>query len=135
MINLVLDNGTSTSSYLPSYSFYNYGYSQQFVKASELGDSAVLTRISIYPTAVNQQRTYEIYFGYSSDTSASSFINPSQLTCVYNGGPIAMTANQWLDFDLTNPFNYHASLGNLVVIFRDMTGTYVSGNAFRTHTA
>ncbi|MDO4217361.1 MAG: fibronectin type III domain-containing protein [Bacteroidales bacterium] len=135
MINLVLDNGTSTSSYLPSYSFYNYGYSQQFVKASELGDSAVLTRISIYPTAVNQQRTYEIYFGYSSDTSALSFINPSQLTCVYNGGPIAMTANQWLDFDLTNPFNYHASLGNLVVIFRDMTGTYVSGNAFRTHTA
>ena len=71
-----------------------------------------------------QQRTYEIYFGYSQDSAASSFITPAHLSCVYNGGHIPLVANQWLEFNLTSPFFYNPDSGNLVVIFRDLTGSY-----------
>ena len=135
LINVTIGTGTGTSNYIPSYSFYNYGYSQQFFTAHEIGNSGEITKISVFPTAVAQQRTYEIYMGYSSDSSASNFITPSHMTCVYNGGHIPLIANQWLDFELTSPFNYEADSGNLVVIFRDLTGSYVSGNAFQTSSA
>ena len=135
LININMTSGTSTSNYIPSYSFYNYGYSQQFFTAHEIGASGLISKVAVFPTAVSQQRTYEIYMGYSSDSSATGFITPSHLTCVYNDGHIPMVANQWLEFELTTPFNYVTDSGNLVLIFRDLTGSYVSGNAFRTHPA
>ena len=84
--------------------------------------------------AVNQQRTYEIYMGHVDVATASSYLNPSDLTCVYNGGPVTMTANQWTTFNLTTPFAYNGS-SNLLVVFRDLTGSYVSGNYGYVHSA
>ena len=127
LINVTVGTGATTNSYIPSTSFYNYGYSQQFFKASEIGASGVITSITLYPSAITQQRTYEIYMAQTNDTAAASFINPNGLTCVYNGGHIQLTAGQPVTFDLTTPFNYSNS-SNLLLIFRDMTGTYVSGN-------
>ena len=123
-------NGTTTSTYLPSYSYYNYGYTQQFFTAHEIGGTSTITKISVLPKVVAQQRTFEVYMGISADSSASGFITPLRLTCVYNGGYIPIVANRWLEFNLTTPFFYDADSGNLVVIFRDLTGSYVSGNAF-----
>ena len=129
LMNVTVGNGSATNTYIPSYSFYSYGYSQQFFKSSELGNSAVITSLTLTPSVINQQRTYEIYMGQSADTAAASFINPDGLTCVYNGGPIQLSANDPVTFNLTTPFNY-SDTANLVVIFRDMTGSWVSGNAW-----
>ena len=131
LLNVTIGNGATTNSYIPSTSFYNYGYSQQFFKGSEIGGSGVITSITLTPSAVVMQRTYEIYMGTSTDTAAASFITPNNMTCVYNGGPVALNAGQPVTFNLTTPFNFVNSNGNnLVVIFRDLTGSYVSGNVW-----
>ena len=129
-----IGNGTSTSNYLPSYSFYNYGLTQQIFTASEIGHGGSINSFSFMMSTVAQQRTYEIYMGHTSDATASDYIHPSDLTCVYNGGPVTLTANQWTTFNLTTPFTYNGS-DNLVVILRDMTGSYVSGNYGYVHSA
>ena len=132
LINTIVGDihSTTSSNYLPSYSFYNYGYSQQFYTPSEINGSGTITTIAVMPTAVAQQRTFEIYMGYSADSSAADFITPSHMVCVYNDGYIPIVANEWLEFELSTPFTYNPDSGNLVVIFRDLTGSYVSGNAF-----
>ena len=130
LINVTVGQGTTTSTYIPSYSLYNYGYTQQFYTAYEIGGAGVITSITLTPANVAQQRTYEIYMGTYSDSTASSYVNPTGLTCVYNGGHIPLTANQPVTFNLTTPFNYNGT-SNLVVIFRDLTGSYVSGNSWK----
>ena len=129
-----IGNGTSTSTYLPSYSFYNYGMTQQIFTAAEIGHGGQISQFSFKMSAVSQQRTYEIYMGHTQAATASDFIHPADLTLVYNGGPVTLTANQWTTFNLTNPFNYNGT-DNLVIILRDMTGSYVSGNSGYVHSA
>ncbi len=129
-----IGNGTSTSTYLPSYSLYNYGLTQQIYTATEIGHGGQIDNVSFMWSAVAQQRTYEIYMGHYSAATASNYVHPSDLTLVYNGGPVTLTANQWTTFTLTTPFNYNGS-DNLVVIMRDMTGSYVSGNSGYVHSA
>ena len=129
-----IGNGTSTSTYLPSYSFYNYGLTQQIFTAAEIGHGGQIDNFSFKMSAVSQQRTYEIYMGHTNVSTSSDFLHPADLTCVYNGGPVTLTANQWTTFNLTTPFNYNGT-DNLVIILRDMTGSYVSGNAGYVHSA
>ena len=129
LINATIGNGATTSSYVPSYSTYNYGYSQQFFTAHEIGGSGVITSLTLYPSAISQQRTFEIYMGTYADSASATYVNPTGLTCVYNGGHIPLAADQPVTFNLTTPFDYNGT-SNLVVIFRDMTGSWVSGNAW-----
>ena len=127
-----IGNGTGTDSYIPSYSTYNYGLSQQIFTASEIGHGGMLTAISVKPSAISQQRTYEIYLAHTNQSSLSGFIHPSDMVRVYDGAPLTLTANQWITFQLDSPFMYNGS-ENLLVCFRDMTGAWVSGNAWYVH--
>ena len=128
-----IGNGTGTSNYLPSYSFYNYSLTQQVYTAAEIGHGGMLTAISVMPQAVTSQRTYEIYLAHTNQTSLSGFIHPSDMVRVYDGAPLTLTANQWVTFQLDSPFMYNGS-ENLLVCFRDMTGSYTSGNYWYAHT-
>ena len=117
--------GTVTSSDFPSYSYFKYGLTQVIYTAAEIGHSAGITGLSIMMSSVVMQRTYEIYMGHTSSATSSTFLNPTDLTLVYNGGPVTLTANAWTTFNLTTPFNYNGA-DNLVVFFRDITGSYQS---------
>ena len=123
-----IGNGTATNTYFPSYSLYNYGLTQQIFTPTELGHGGTINNIAFHMNAVSQQRTFEIYMGHTANATATEFLNPSDLTLVYNGGAVPLVANQWINFNLTTPFNYNGT-DNLVVFFRDMTGSYVSGNS------
>ncbi|MBQ6916690.1 MAG: fibronectin type III domain-containing protein, partial [Prevotella sp.] len=129
-----IGDGTSTSTYLPSYSFYNYGYSQQIFTAAEIGHGGEISSLAFMMAAVSQQRTFEIYLGHVTESESSEFLAPDDLTLVYNGGHIQLTANEWTTFNFTTPFNYDGSR-NLLVVFRDMTGDYESGNSSYVHDA
>ena len=128
-----IGNGTSQNSYLPSYSFYDYSLSQQIYTSSELGSGGAITAISVMPAAITSQRVYEIYMAHTSQSSLSGFIHPSDMVRVYDGAPVTLTPNQWITFQLDSPFSYNGS-ENLLVCFRDMTGSYASGNYWYTHT-
>ena len=126
-----IGTGTTSFSYLPSYALYNYSLTQQIYTATEIGHGGLITALSMMPSAVASQRTYEIYLAHTSASSLSDFIYPSDLTLVYSGSE-TMTADQWTEWTLDNPFNYNGS-DNLLVCFRDMTGSWVSGTSWYTH--
>ena len=127
-----IGNGTSTYDYLPSYSFYNYSLTQQVFTPSEIGHGGSLTAISVMPEAVTSQRTYEIYMAHTNQSSLSSFVHPADMVRVYDGAPLTLTPDQWVTFQLDSPFNYNGS-ENLLVCFRDITGSYTSGNYWYVH--
>lgn len=127
-----IGTGNETHQYLPSYSYYNYGYTQQIFKSEEIGHSGIITSLAFMMANVVQQRTYEIYLGHVYDSTLSSFITPEDLTLVYSGGHIPMIANQWTTFEFSTPF-YYDGTRNLLVVFRDITGSWVQGNTGYVH--
>ena len=120
-------NGTSTSSYIPSYSTYNYSLTQQIFTPAEIGHGGGITSIYFQPSSYSVPRTLEIYMGHCQQSTATSFLTPADLTMVYSGSSVSLTAGQWNEFPLTSTFNYNGS-DNLIVIVRDMTGSWSSGN-------
>ena len=126
-----IGDGTGTSSYLPSYSFYNYGYSQQIFLASEMNGATAITSIAMNMANLSQQRNYKIYLAHTSETSLTAgWITPTNAQLVYTG-PQTLTTG-WNTFDFNTPFNYNGT-DNLLVVFVDSTGSYVSGNSWYTH--
>jgi hypothetical protein len=130
-------NGTSNGNYLPVYTCYNYSLSQQIYKASELNGGGSLSTLSFMPSSIatpnGTSRNIEIYIAHISDSTASNFVYPADLTLVYSGTP-SFVANQWCEIEFDNPFNYNG-VDNLFVMFRDLTGVYSCSNAWYSHTA
>ena len=121
--------GTATNTYIPSYSTYNYGLTQQIFTATEIGHGGAINSISFKPSAYSSQRSLEIYLGHISEATATNFVYPSDLTLVYSGTSLSLTANQWNEFQFTTEFPYNGS-DNLLVMVRDMTGSWSSGNTW-----
>ena len=129
--NLQIGEGTSTSSYLPDYTFYNYAYSQQIYLASEMNGPAEIHSISFNVSSVNTpNRTIKIYLMHTSSTS-NSWLNPSTAQLVYDNSIVWTTG--WNTINFTTPFQYNGA-DNLAVIVVDITGSYSSSNSFYCHT-
>ena len=128
-----IGDGTSTNIYVPSYSFYNYGYSQQIYTSTEMNGASNLTSISMNMANLSQQRTYKIYLAHTSNSTLDSgWVTPTDAQLVYTG-PQTLTTG-WNTFEFNTPFNYNGT-DNLLVIFVDSTGSYVSGNSWYVHDA
>ena len=125
-----IGNGTSTSTYLPSYSFYNYGYSQQIYKASEMQGAGYISVIALNASSITQQRIYDIYMMHTNASSSASWLPADNAQLVYTG-TLNLTTG-WNTFNFTTPFYYNGT-NNLVLIMIDKTGTYVSGNSWLVH--
>jgi len=130
---IAIGTGTSTSSYLPSYSFYNYGYSQQLFTPQELGVAGNLTSVSMNMANLSQQRTFSIYLAHTTESSlSSSWITPTNPVQVFNSSQTLTTG--WNTFNFSTPFAYNGT-DNLLMIVIDQTGSYVSGNSWYAHSA
>lgn len=127
-----IGNGTESNHYLPSYSYYDYSYTQQIFTADEIGHGGTITSLAFMMSSVVQQRTYEIYLGHIDEATSSTFLTPNDLTLVYSDGQIPMSVNQWTTFELTTPF-YYDGIRNLLVVFRDVTGSWIEGNRSYVH--
>ncbi|MBR4506577.1 MAG: fibronectin type III domain-containing protein, partial [Bacteroidales bacterium] len=130
LVNDTIGNGTSTSSYFPTYSTYNYTLTQQIYLASDFTAVAggQIEQIGIQMSAVPVARNIEIYMTNTSATNVSSaFIPIAASDLVWSGSTTGNIAAGWNNITLTTPFNYTG--GNILVTFRDITGSWSSGNA------
>ena len=124
--------GGETTAYFPCHSNWNYSLTQQIYSPTEVGASGRITSISFLPTTVNMPvRNIEIYLGHVSQSTLTGFVWPSDLTMVYSGST-ALVANQWAEFVFSTGFDYNGS-SNLLVVVRDMTGSYISTNYWSVH--
>ena len=122
-----IGEGTATSSYLPSYSFYNYTLSQQIYTAEEIGGEGYINSISFYNAGSTKTRNYNMYLINTTKdafTGASDWFTVTAEDMVFSGS-MTMTANAWNTFELAVPFLFDGT--NLAVIMDDNTGSWESG--------
>jgi hypothetical protein len=134
-----IGDGTSTNSYLPSNSLYNYSISQQIYTAEEIGASGSITSIAFYNGGNEKSRKYKIYMAHTTKSafdSTSDWIALTDDDLVYDGAEaeaVAMTAGAWTTFTLDTPFAYNGT-DNLVIGVLDLTGTWAGGMSCRVFT-
>ncbi len=123
------DGDNISDVFLPSYSYYKYGLSQQIYTAEEIGSAGNITSIAFYNQGENntKTRTYDIYlmptnkFEFFSNTD---WINVSADDKVFSG-EVTMTTNEWTFITFDKPFVYDGT-SNLVLVMDDNSGNYTS---------
>lgn len=123
------DGDNISDVFLPSYSYYNYGLSQQIYTADEIGSAGNITSIAFYNQGENntKTRTYDIYlmptnkFEFFSNTD---WINISEEDKVFSGD-VTLTTNEWTFITFDKPFVYDGT-SNLVLVMDDNSGNYTS---------
>ena len=123
--DVAIGEGTSTNSFLPSYSYYNYSYSQQLYTAEELAGAAELHSISFHISTYNANRNLSIYLMHTNASSVGTGIDVSNAQLVYSQTGTTTLAQGWNTFTFTNPFQYNGT-DNLLVVVIDATGSYSS---------
>lgn len=131
--DVTIGDGTTTNLYLPSYSLYKKGYSQQIFTASELGGPNTFKSISFHMANLSQQRNFSIYLMHTTVSTSSDWLPATNAQLVYTG-PQTLVANSWNTFNFSTPFVYNGT-DNLVVIVIDENSSYISGNSWYVHTA
>ncbi len=120
----ILGATSSTYSYLPSNTNYDYSYTQQIYTATEMGgfpctlksvafkgDNAAVCDLDIYLANTTK----------SSFSGTSDYININDATLVFSG-EVTFTANDWKTIAFDNEFDYEG--GNIAVIVDDNSGNY-----------
>ena len=130
--DFTIGEGTATNSYLPSYSTYNYSYTQQLFLASEIGSPRSIESVTFEKVAGNVNRNLKIYLMHTSETSGADWIDATSATLVFD--TVQTLQNGLNTFTFSQPFEYNGT-DNLLLIVLDMTGSWTSGNTWRTHTA
>ena len=130
--DFTIGNGTNTNSYLPSYSLYNYSYTQQIFLASEIGTPKTIESVTFDMAAFSVSRVLKIYLMHTTENSSANWIPAVSAQLVYSGAPTLHTGLN--TFQFSTPFSYNGT-DNLALIVVDETGSWTSGNSWRTHTA
>ena len=128
--------GTTTSSYLPSYSGSTRSYSQQIFKKSELGAAGTIDTLAIQLSSINSSanRSISIYLVHTSADAIFSWVPTTGAQLVWSG--TTHWQSGWNRIPLTTPFAYNG-VDNLLMVVIDNTASSVSSpyNVYRTHTA
>ena len=122
-----IGEGTSTNTFLPSYSYYKQALSQQIYTAEEIGTSGTITCIAFYNEGSERTRTYDFYLKATtknSFTSKTDWITMAASDKVFSG-TVTMAANAWTYIIFDTPFEYDGT-SNVVLVADDNTGSYVS---------
>ena len=133
---LVGDGGTSTNSYLPCYTLYNYNLTQQIYTPLEIGNVGTINSISFYNGGVTKTLTdlefYMVHTEKNEFGSSTDWIPVTSNNLVFSGSNVEMTAGQWTIINLTTPFVYDG-LSNLAIVTREHM-QYSSGLRCRVFT-
>ena len=124
---------TTTNSYLPTYSLYEYSFSQQIYTADEIGMSGTINDVTLWlKNSSSYARNFNIYMKETSEVTfadGTAWVSMTDADLVATGtlangisDPVETT------FTLSAPFNYTGT-GNLVICFQDVTGSWSSGAA------
>ena len=124
----ILGATASTSYYLPSYTNYDYSYTQQIYTATEMGGFDCILQSIAFKGNKAPVCTLDIYLANtekSSFSGTSDYIAISEAELVFSG-EVTFTANDWTTIVFDNEFEYEG--GNLAVIVDDNSGNYSYGS-------
>ncbi|MBQ3733074.1 MAG: fibronectin type III domain-containing protein, partial [Bacteroidales bacterium] len=119
------DGDTVNNTFLPSYSYYKYGISQQIYTSEEIGSAGTIKSISFKNTGEEKSRTYSIYL---QQTDKQTFTNTSDWVAINShdlvfSGDVTFSAGEWTKLSFTTPYLFDGE-SNLVVTVVDSTSSY-----------
>ena len=120
-----IGTNTTTSVYLPSYSYYKQALTQQIYTATEIGMTGTITYIAFYNGGTKRTRDYDFYLKHTNKSTFNSntdWITVQASDKVFSG-TVTMTANAWTFITFDTPFEYDGT-SNLVLVADDNTGDY-----------
>lgn len=126
---------STTNSYLPDYTYYDYAVSQQIYTAAEIGKTGPIKAISFDVSSGSATRVLDVYMKHvtrSSFSGTSNWESMSTADLVYSGN--VTWASGWVTINLTTPFEYNGT-DNLLVCVYDHSGTWVSSPGYRVYSA
>ena len=130
------DGGTTTNSYLPSYTMYNYSFTQQIYTVDEIGMAGTINSIAFYNGGSEKTRSLTFYLAHTTKTafeSTTDWVTVTAANQVYSGS-VTMVADNWTTITFDTPFAYDG-VNNLVLITDDNTGNWSSGMSCRVFAA
>ena len=134
---VVFDQGTTSTYYVPVGNYYNYSLTQQIFLASEMNGATDINSISFdyaYASAMTDKTDVNIYLGHTTQSdfaSTSDWVPFTGLHLVYSGD---LNCTQgWNTFVLDSIFHYNGS-DNLVLAIDDNSGDY-NGSSYIFHGA
>ena len=136
-VDVEVGMASSTNSYLPDYTFYNYAVSQQIYTASEIGMGGTINAISFDVASGSATRSLKVYMKHVTKsvfagTTASDWAQFTASDVLFEGS--VTWAAGWVTITLDTPFEYNGT-DNLLVCVQDETGDYVSSQSFRVYSA
>ena len=122
---------TTTSSYLPGYSLYDYAISQQIYTADEIGMGGTINSLTMWlKNTSSYARNYNIYMKEVSETAFADATSWVSMTASDMVGSYVLNNNITDPVEstitLTTPFAYTGT-GSLVICVQDATGQWSSG--------
>lgn len=135
---------SGTTSYLPTYTYYNYSLTQQILYPSDIKyegtpRNGTITSISFYvsrQTTDVRMRNIDVYMLHTTkaefSTDANSWVSLSNAHKVYSGY-LVTSSTGWVTITLNNPFEYNG-IDNLLIATNDTTGSYWSSGTFAAST-
>ena len=134
-LNVGLDaQYTGTNKQVPTYTYYNYSFSQQIYTAEELQEMAGnITSLAFRQAQTGAYtRKLSVYLQNvekSSFTSTGDWIPVSEADLVFTGDVVFPNqAGAWIDLQFQTPFEYTG--GNLLVCVADNTGSYTNNPCY-----
>lgn len=130
---------TTTTSYVPFYTNFNYGWSRVIYTANELpAGSGSITDIAFYPSSYSRTTVLpnqSLYMKLVSDTvfNTAAYVDPvtDGATLVWSGSfPGSIPTNKALNITLNKPFMVPAGK-HLMIYWINMDGTYSGSNTWR----
>jgi hypothetical protein len=134
-----IGEGDQTSSYLPSYTLYNYSLTQQIYTVEEIaaaGGSPGNINSIAFNALTERTRNIDIYLVH---TRKDAFADNTDWIAVTASdkvfsGEVTFAAGDWTTITFDTPFNYNG-VDNLAVIVDDNTGSWISGGSFKVYDA
>ena len=132
IVEIPVNGGTATNSYLPSYCLYNYSLTQQIYTSAEIGMNGTISSIAFYNGgSYERTRDLSIYLVHTNKTSFSGstdWITVTSGDMVYSGN-VTFPTGAWTTITLSTPFVYDG-VSNLAVIVDDNTGSWESSTSY-----
>ncbi|MDO5342893.1 MAG: InlB B-repeat-containing protein, partial [Bacteroidia bacterium] len=141
-ITVQIGTGAEITYNLPFNSYYGYSYNEMLIRASEINDafqgtitSGTINSISFQAYWSNSGSTsfdFDIYMKNvdRSDYSDYSWETVSPTTDWVKAGTITSGVNDWVEFTLTEPFQWDGTKNLLIVFDADNPGHYTQTNFY-----
>ena len=134
-----IGTGTSTNSYLPTYTLYNYSLTQQIYTAEEIGQAGTIFSVDFNMRNTSTKtytRNLDIYMVSTEKetfTDATDWVTVSASDLVFSG-EVTFTDNDWTTIEFDSPFDYDGN-SNIVLAVDDNTGSWLSAPSFYAFSA